>query len=289
MTMIDVGQGDAALIEFPHGKTILVDGGSGGAFDVGRIAVAPYLWERRIRTIDYLVGTHPQMDHIGGFSSLIRSFQVGEVWTNGESRDLPFYRLFSDAMEQKGLRPKVITGDAPPMSIDGCFLHFLNPPAENLFAEGDLNDRSIVLRLACPDLGDGGLSFLFTGDIEQGAEEHLLQQGIDLKSTFLKVPHHGSRSALNPAFLSTVSPQVALFSVGRHNSYHHPHLDVLDAYQALSAQIYRTDRDGAIVIEADRAGWEIRTYQECKMTKVLWRAPLLMQEWENLRRAFRRF
>lgn len=289
VTFIDVAQGDATLIEFPRGKTMLIDGGSGGDFNAGRIAVAPYLWERRIGTIDYLVGSHPQMDHIGGFSYLIRKFDIKEAWTNGRSRDLPFYQAFSEALEAKGLRPKVISSDEPPMEIDGCRIFSLNPPAGRAFEEKKLNDGSIVLRLVCPDLGGKGFSLLLTGDIEREGERRLLGSGVDLKSTFLKVPHHGSISSSDPLFLSAVSPEGALFSVGRNNRYRHPHPDVLAAYRALPSAIYRTDHDGAVVIEADSAGWRLKTYRESRIEKIRWRGSLAAQEWENLKRAFSRF
>lgn len=289
VSFIDVAQGDATLIEFPHGETMLVDGGAGGAFNVGRIAVAPYLWERGIRTIDYLVGTHPQMDHIGGLSYIIRKFNIREAWTNGQARDLPFYRDFSEALEAKGLRPKVISSDEPPMEIDGCRVFFLNPSMGGPFEEEEMNNRSIVLRLACPDLREGGFSLLLTGDIEQGGEQSLLANGADLKSTFLKVPHHGSISSLDPFFLSAVSPEVALFSVGRNNPYRHPHPEVLAAYHALPAAIYRTDQDGAVTVEADSAGWRLKTYRESRVEKIRWRSSLPAQEWQNLKRSFSRF
>jgi competence protein ComEC len=288
VSFIDVAQGDATLIEFPHGKTMLIDGGAGGAFNAGRLAVAPYLWERGIRTIDYLVGTHPQMDHIGGLPYIIQKFNIKEIWTNGQSRDLPFYYAFSEAVEAKGLRPKVVSSDTPPMEIDGCRLFSLNPPGRSRFEE-ELNNQSIVLRLVCPDLGGGGFSLLLTGDIEQGAEQRLLRSESDLKSTVLKVPHHGSISSLDSLFLSAVSPQVALFSVGRNNPYRHPHPKVLAAYQALPADVYRTDHHGAVTIEADATGWRLKAYRENKLEKIRWQTSLPAQEWENLKRAFSRF
>lgn len=289
VTFMDVAQGDATLIEFPGGKTMLVDGGTGGTFNVGRLAVAPYLWERRIQTIDYLVGTHPQMDHIGGLSYILRKFTVGEVWTNGTVRDLPFYQLFSERLEEKGLQPKIVTASAQPMEIGGCRVFFLNPAGEASSGDGDLNNHSIVLRLACPQLGGEGFSLLLTGDIERGAERRLLEEGSDLKSTILKVPHHGSISSLDRLFLSAVAPKVALISVGRHNPYRHPHPEVLAAYEALPAQVYRTDQDGAVLIEANPTEWRTRTYQESRVKKIRWRAPLIPQEWENLKRAFTPF
>jgi competence protein ComEC len=285
VSFIDVAQGDATLIEFPRGQTMLIDGGAGGGFNVGRMAVAPYLWERGIRTIDYLVGTHPQMDHIGGLSYIVQKFNIKEAWANGQARDLPFYRVFSEALEAKGLRPKVITSEENPMEIDGCRIYFLNPEGGDPFQDEALNNRSIVLRLVCPDFGGEGFSLLLTGDIEQRVEQRLARSGIDLRSTVLKVPHHGSISSSDPVFLSAVSPQAVLFSVGRNNPYRHPHPNVLAAYHALPATVYRTDQDGAVIIEVDRSGWRLKTFRESRVQKIRWHSALPSQEWNNLKKA----
>lgn len=287
VTFIDVGQGDATLIEFPGGKTMLVDGGSGGLFNIGKIAVTPYLQERRIGRIDYLVGTHPQMDHMGGLAYIVRKFDVGEVWTDGITREVSFYRDFLAALDQKGLSSRKITGSDPPMEIDGCRIDFLNPPERADLDEKTSNNQSIVLHLSCPALGKGGVSFLLTGDIEMKGEEAILEKNVPLKSTFLKVPHHGSHSSSGKAFLSTVSPEVALFSVGAHNSYRHPHPEVLAAYEASGIKIYRTDRDGALIIEADSGGEtpRVRSYREGAVEKVKW-DDFPEAEWNNIKKLF---
>ena len=286
VTFIDVGQGDATLIEFPKGKTMLVDGGSGGLFNIGKIAVTPYLQERRIGRIDYLVGTHPQMDHMGGLAYIVRKFNVGEVWTDGMTREVSFYREFLTALDQKGLSPRKITGSDPSMEIDGCRLDFLNPPAGAEPNEKTLNDQSIVLYLSCPALGRRGISFLLTGDIETKAEEAILEKKVSLKSTFLKVPHHGSHTSSGRPFLSAVSPEVALFSVGAHNSYRHPHPEVLAAYETSGIKVYRTDRDGALIVEADAGeALRIRSYREETVEKVKWN-DFPEAEWRNIEKVF---
>ncbi len=288
VTFIDVGQGDATLIEFPRGKTMLVDAGSGGFFNMGKIAVAPYLQERRIRQIDYLVGTHPQMDHMGGLSYIVRKFKVGEVWTNGVTRDIQFYREFLSALDQKGLSSRKITGSDPPMEIDGCTVDFLNPPEGGVQNEKGLNNHSIVLRLSCPALGKSGVSFLLTGDIEVNGEEALIERQVPLKSTFLKVPHHGSRTSSGEAFVSQVSPDVALFSVGPHNSYRHPHPETLDAYERRRIKVYRTDQDGALMVEAGPEGEapRVKSYRESRVEKVKWRVSPAVTEWNNVKKLF---
>ncbi|HLG22694.1 MAG TPA: DNA internalization-related competence protein ComEC/Rec2 [Candidatus Manganitrophaceae bacterium] len=286
ITFLDVGQGDSTLIEFPGGKTMLVDGGSAGRLDMGRAAVAPYLWERKIRKIDYLVGTHPQLDHMGGFSYIVRHFNVGEVWTNGATRNLPFYSSFLIALEQKGLAPRAINAETPPLEVDGCRIFFLNPPQDLPADESDLNNHSIVMRLSCPSFGKEGITLLLTGDIEEKAERAILEKSFPLKSAFLKVPHHGSASSLDAAFLSAVSPEVALVSVGRSNPYRHPHPRALAAYEAIGAKIRRTDEEGALIIEADRNQRRVRSFRELKLRKIRWMGSLFKQELENVKKAF---
>ena len=154
--------------------------------------------------------------------------------------------------------------------------------------EKTLNDKSIVLRLSCPALGREGVSFLLTGDIELKGEEALLERGIPLESTFLKVPHHGSHSSSGKAFVSSVSPRVALVSVGAHNSYRHPDPEVLAAYEAFGIKVYRTDQDGALIVEAGPGGEapRIKSYREAAVEKVKWDQPAGRVEWKNIKRIF---
>ncbi len=290
VTFLDVGQGDATLIEFPKGKTMLIDGGPRRA---GRSAIAPYLWERGIRKIDFLVGTHPQMDHMGGFPYLLRKFQVGEVWTDGIARKASFIREISALVREKKVTSRIISEDHLPMEIDGCQIVFLNPSSDKIFRKGDnLNDYSIVFRLDCPALGREGISFLLTGDIEREVERALVDEGHALKSIFLKVPHHGSRSSSTGPFVSAVSPRVAIISVGSRNRYGHPHPKVVSEYENQDIQVYRTDEDGALVIEAKRAaprgsqGVKIQSYRARTIEKISWSDSPGWQEWRNLHKVF---
>lgn len=179
------------------------------------------------------------------------------------------------------------------MEIDGCRITFLNPPSEKIFKKGDnLNNYSIVFRLACPDLGREGISFLFTGDIEREVERNLTEGNYTLKSTFLKVPHHGSRSSSTPLFVSAVSPRVAVISVGSRNRYGHPHPKIVSLYENQDMQVYRTDEDGALVVEASRSvsggsqGVKIQAYRERVIEKIVWGDSPGRQEWRNLRKIF---
>jgi competence protein ComEC len=261
LTFLDVGQGDAAVIETSEGPVMLVDGG--GAFDStdqGRAVIAPFLWNRGIRRLDVVVATHPQLDHIGGLTYVAREFTIGELWTNGIDRDLPFVHRLDQTTKERRIPVRAVTSVDLPFPLGSCRIHILNPapPLSPSPSRGEsrdrvnalpallggkhLNNESVVVRLAC-----GSVSVLFTGDIEQEAEERLVS-GYPLGSGVLKVPHHGSRGSLHELFLRTVNPDVAVVSVGRGNSYGHPAPAMLDMYRRLNIGVLRTDRDGAVTI-----------------------------------------
>jgi competence protein ComEC len=264
VTFLDVGQGDAALIEMPDGKTMLIDGGgSYGHFDLGRLAVAPYLWNTGHRRIDYLVASHPQLDHMGGLSYLADKFPVGEVWTNGVEKDADFYARFQKIIEEKAIPEKRITSGHPPLNLGGARIVALHPGPSDLFPSD--NDQSLVIRI---DYGREAI--LWTGDIEGPAEKALLQRGSRLQATVLKVPHHGSRTSIDPDFLARVAPAVAVISVGGNNPYRHPSRETLAAYEALGVQIQRTDRDGAVLYETDGMRRTLRTYADGILHPVPW-------------------
>ncbi len=287
ISYLDVGQGDSALIEFPEGKVMVIDGGGAfGDFDLGRIVVAPYLWNRRIHRIDYLVATHPQQDHLGGLSHLLKKFDIGEVWTNGTRRDTLLYQTFSQALKQKGLKEREMFRNKEALEIGGCRVWILNPfqttdsEGSNYRSKAD-NNRSIVLRLQ-----EGDDSFLFTGDIEAKAERMLATLEGEVRSRVLKVPHHGSRGALDEGFLRRVQPEIAIISVGAHNSYGHPTPEALETYRRLGARLYRTDQEGAILIGSDGNKLSIQTDRGLRLATVEFRLDFILQEWANLKRAW---
>jgi competence protein ComEC len=285
ISYLDVGQGDSALIEFPQGKVMVIDGG--GAFrdfDLGRIVVAPYLWNRRIRRIDYLVATHPQQDHMGGLIYLLNNFEIGEVWTNGSRRGGELFAGFSRTLRQKGLKERPVFRNGEALEIGGWRVWVLNPieaadsGTEDYRSKAD-NNRSVVLRLE-----NEQDSFLFTGDIEDEAERTLATLEEDIKSRVLKVPHHGSRGSLDEGFLQRVQPEIAIISVGAHNSYGHPTSEALEAYHHLGSRLYRTDQDGAILIHSGGSNLSVRTDRELRLVPVEFRSDFIFQEWANLKR-----
>jgi competence protein ComEC len=288
VTFLDVGQGDSALIEFPKGTTMLVDAGSGEPVDVGKRAITPFLWEKKIRRLDYLVGTHPQNDHMGGMASLIQKFEVGTVVTNGIRSPLPFYRSFWEAVHLHGIRQEVARAGQS-ITIEDCTIVFLNPHRDHTLIRSvdptsDMNDESLVFRLSCSMGGaaTARTTFLFTADIGRKGMERIIASNIELKADILKVPHHGSRGSLSNQFLSAVSPKMAIISAGLGNRYGHPHLAVITAYDRFRVPIYRTDWNGAVTVIPSATGFDVRKFSETRMQKIRWSREILLQEFANL-------
>src|SRR5215467_3827765 len=258
VTFLDVSQGHSAVIELPDGQVVLIDGGSTyERFDMGRGVVAPYLWNRGVRTIDHVVATHPQLDHVGGLSYILRHFKVKTFWGTGDEREEPFFQRLHQAVASQGLRETIARNQHELLSSRDCRFSILNPPdaAEDQEAspgrrrEGHaLNNRSIVLQLAC---GDHRL--LFTADVEQEALSRMNATGSAERIDILKVPHHGAGSSLQSDWLGRVNPRHAVISVGLHNAYGHPAQKVLDAYAKRGTSIYRTDQDGGIWVTGKRS------------------------------------
>ena len=251
LTFLDVGQGDAAVFETSEGAVMLVDGGGvSDVTDQGRAVVAPFLWNRGIRRLDVVIASHPQLDHIGGLVSVLGEFPVGELWTNGVDRDTPFVRRLQAVTTTRHIPVRAVTSADSPIQLGSCRVHVLNPglslstePASRAALAGKhLNNESVVVRLVC-----GKTAVLFTGDIEQEAEERLVGRK-SLASEILKVPHHGSKGSLSERFLHAVHPEVGVVSVGHYNSYGHPAPAMLDLYRRLNIVVLRTDRQGAVTI-----------------------------------------
>jgi len=293
VTFLDVGQGDACVLELPDGQTVLIDAGAQyDTLDMGRAVVAPYLWERGIVRLDHVIATHPQLDHVGGLAWVVRSFQVGRYWSNGVKREEPFYRRLQDALRVRGLvEERAVEGRAI-IGTGPCRLDVLNPPAGGALQGGGtegalngsvLNNLSIVTRLVC-----GTHSFLLTADAETGALERLYRRGLLSGATVLKVPHHGAASSLYVPWIEQAGAKTAVISAGRHNAFGHPAASVVAAYQKAGIHLLRTDRDGAVWVTArlSRPELRIETDQDARLTAVPISAVAGPDERKNYRRLF---
>ena len=280
-TFLDVGQGDSALIELPDGKTILVDGGMlRHEFDLGRSVVAPYLWNRGVRKIDVVVATHPQADHIGGLVYLLKTFPVGEVWTNGTAKESQIAESFNKTAKEKNILTRVVkAGDH--FLWGGADIQVVNPypdEIEKARSGARENNDGIVIQVRFIDQ-----SVLLTADIENEAEKNVSRDYPRLKSTLLKVPHHGSKGSALPEFLDLVSPEIAVISVGSHNPYHHPNPETIALYQSKKITIYRTDRDGAIQYRTNGYSYDITTARSRLWEPVQFGPGMISKEWQNFR------
>jgi len=255
VTYIDVGQGNAALLELPGGYTALIDGGGfsdNNVFDMGARVIAPFLWRKKIRTIDTLVLTHPNSDHLNGLIFIAQHFNVKTIWTNGESRATRGYKRIKKIIAQKQLNQPDFKHMPRKQLINGVEFFFMYPPADFLDKKAgqkwrNTNNNSLVVKVSF-----GDISFLFPGDIMAEAEKELVGlSGADLACDVLLVPHHGSRSSSSRLFLANVQPDVAVISAGWKNRFRFPHSTVLETYKKSGCRILRTDRDGAIKLTTD--------------------------------------
>lgn len=250
VTFLDVGQGEAILIEGPRGHRILVDGGPSGEAIAAALGRRLPFYDRRI---DLLILTHPQADHMGGLPTVMERYSVRGVLASPLEGESAAYRAFRDAVEQAGVP---YTEAAAGQWIDlgrGARLHLLAPgPDPPPDGRGDPNAASVVIKVSM-----GSVSFLLTGDIDAQGEERLVRSGADLSAPVLKVAHHGSGSSSSPAFLSQVDPLIDIISVGADNRYGHPSPAVLERLEG--DLLYRTDRHGDITISTDGQRLWVRT------------------------------
>jgi len=255
VTAIDVGQGSATLVEMPGGHTVLIDGGGFGdntVFDVGARVVAPFLWHKKIKTVETLVLSHPNSDHLNGLPFIAENFNTKEFWANGESADKTGYRKLSQVLKRTDII--VPNFETLPRSkvIGGVTLDILYPPRDflqrrDVDAWRNSNNNSLVLKVSY-----GRRSVLIPGDImARGEAELATLKRADLGSSVLLSPHHGSRTGSSALFLDQVDPQIVVISAGWQNRFGFPHPSVLSRYKNRGYQVFRTDQHGAVTIVTD--------------------------------------
>lgn len=256
VSFLDVGQGDAVVVQFPSGQVLVVDAGaSGEGFDAGERVVTPALWALGARTVDWVVFTHADLDHIGGMATVVAEFAAREVWEGipvleaaerVALRDLAGRRRLVWRQLRRGER----------WAAGGAEVTVLHPPEPDWERPRVRNDDSVVLRIRY-----GVLEVLLTGDIGQAMERTLgLERESRADVRVLKVAHHGSRTSTGADLVDAYRPWAAIVSAGRNNPFGHPAGEVIERLTAAGAAVVRTDRDGAVVVESDGSSVTLRTW-----------------------------
>lgn len=234
---IDVGQADSILVKNKD-AVMLIDAGNNG--DEG--LVVNYLKKQKVKKLDYVIGTHPHEDHIGGLDAVISEFDVSTIYMPKVSHTSKTYKDVLMAINNKKLKinqpmvgSKFQLGDA-----EGIIL------APDASEYEELNNYSIVIKLT-----HGGNRFLFTGDAEDISEKEIMSKKFDVSADVLKLGHHGSHSSTTLQFLNQVNPQYAVITVGKGNDYGHPHKEVMERLKDKGIKVYRTDQSGTIVVISD--------------------------------------
>ena len=264
LDFLDVGQGDSALVTFPNGETMLVDGGGRPDYrddderdfepDVPRIGesvVSEFLWEKGYSRLDYIVATHADADHIQGLIDVAKNFQIGTVLIgNMQIGNAEFDELLG-VVESREI-PFATVGLGDELLIGGTRVEISNP-SNGSSSGGSTNNSSVVMKISY-----GSRAFLLTADIERETEAELLRAAtVDLRSDVIKVPHHGSRTSSTENFVARVRAEIAVISVGRTSPFGHPHPEVVSRWRNSGVQVVTTGEKGTITVTTD--GNEIHT------------------------------
>lgn len=246
---IDVGQGDSTLIITPDKKTVLIDGGGSDSFDVGEKVLLPYLLDRRILKIDYVLISHFDTDHCGGILTIMEKVKVKNIIISEQAEHSENYERFKKLMIHKKIRLiEVKKGDKIKIGRYSEFKILF--PTSRLLSENPLNNNSIVAQF-----NYNNFKMLFTGDIEKLAEQQILKtEKAEIRADILKVAHHGSKTSSIPEFIKAVRPKIALIGVGKNNTFGHPNQQTIKNLENIKCRIYRTDLQGEIIIKIDQKG-----------------------------------
>jgi competence protein ComEC len=242
VVFLDVGQGDAIFVQTPDGRQVLVDGGRYPSQLLDLISRQMPFWDR---SLDIVIATHPDEDHIAGLVTVLERYRTGRLITNGvESTGIPIYEaLLTAAADRKTPVHTTRAGEVFDLG-DGVRLEILHP--DGSFRRDSQNEASVVARLTY-----GELTVLLTGDAETAAEKAMIDGGRVLEATVLKAGHHGANASSSEPFLAAVRPRYIIISAGRDNSYGHPHRAMLGRAGEIGAVIMRTDELGTIELISD--------------------------------------
>lgn len=235
---IDVGQGDATLIKCGS-HAMLIDGGNNNK----GTTVQLYLKKQGVESLDYVIGTHPDADHIGGLDVIVYKYNCDTVIMPDYEKDTKTYQELVDVIHDKNMKITYpVVGEQYAL---GEAKFTIIAPNSNSYG-GNANDYSVAILLEY-----GKNRFLFTGDAEEASEAEMLTNGIDISADVYKVAHHGSRSASTQEFLNAVHPKYAVISCGEGNSYGHPHAEVLNRLRSMGVEVFRTDEQGSIIASSN--------------------------------------
>jgi len=243
-TFFDIGQGDAALVEFSGGGRMLIDAGPAQpGFDSGSRTIVPFLMRQGIRRLDAIIVTHPHNDHDGGVPAILRSVRVDTLY-GGVDVDTTQRTYLEQVSDSLRLPRIALYAGRRLQQFAPAELLVLHPRLNH--ATSSTNDASVVVRIIC-----GNVSFLFAGDAELWSEAQLTRFGDILDSEVLKVGHHGSRTSSSQEFIEHITPSWAVVSVGKRNRFGHPNPEVMERLRAMDAQVIRLDENGAAIFETD--------------------------------------
>lgn len=249
---IDVGQGDCSFITTPSGKKIIVDAGEGeeSGYDYGKNVLLPYLLDKGVRKIDYVIISHCDSDHIGGIFNILENMNVKKVIIGIQPENSENLISLINICQKQKIEILVLEMGERYMIDNNVFIDIIWPSSEKIISENALNNNSLVFKLIYNDF-----SMLFTGDIEEIAENSILEMNENkLEADILKVAHHGSKTSSIKEFLKEVNPKIVLIGVGEKNKFGHPNMEVLERIKMFTNKIYRTDLDGEISIEITSKG-----------------------------------
>ena len=269
---LDVGQGDSALVTFPDGKTLLIDGGGRFKFKketdedaepfeadhrgIGEAVVSEFLWHRGYSRIDHILATHADADHMQGLIDVAKNFTIGSAVFGRTPMDDPDFEALAEVLRRGGIPTELIArGDR--FDFGDVIVEVLYPIASDDTNAISDNDNSVVLRFIY-----GSRTFLLTGDIERQAESALLNNGGTLAADLIKVPHHGSRTSSGQEFINAVGSKYAVISVGRNSPFGHPHPEVVKRWQDSGADVITTGENGTISVSTDGRDLQVIRFAE---------------------------
>ena len=244
ITYLDVGNADCEIIRMEDGTNIVIDAGTKD--QSGNIIRA--LKRKGIRKIDYLIATHPHADHIGGMEDIIDSAEIGTVVFPSVVHTSETYENLLKKIKEKEIPAVKAESGVVLHETDRCKIQLVAPKKDEKYES--LNNYSAVLHIAY-----GNTTFLFAGDAEKLSENEMLNY--EIRSDVLKVGHHGSRTSSSEKFIAKVNPRIAVISCGKDNEYGHPHQETLEILK--NAEVYRTDKNGDIIIHADGTNLTVAT------------------------------